>query len=42
MPSANYVEVFAESRHFADCQFDLVDSSVAMHEMRWAQLLQIF
>ncbi|WP_333148677.1 MULTISPECIES: hypothetical protein [unclassified Microcoleus] len=42
MPSANYVEAFADSRLFADCQFDLADSSVAMHEIRSAQLRQIF
>ncbi|WP_317623938.1 hypothetical protein [Phormidium nigroviride] len=38
MPSPNYVEAFTESMPFADCQFDLVYSSVAMHEMRSAQL----
>jgi len=34
VPSANYVEAFAESMPFGDCHFDLVHSSVAMHEMR--------
>ncbi|MEG4799463.1 class I SAM-dependent methyltransferase [Microcoleus sp. ARI1-B5] len=42
VPSAHYVEAFAESMPFGDCQFDLVHSSVAMHEMRSAQLRQIF
>ena len=42
VPSANYVEAFAESMPFGDCDFDLVHSSVAMHEMRSAQLRQIF
>ena len=40
--SANYVEAFGESMPFPDCQFDLVHSSVAMHEMRSAQLRKIF
>jgi len=42
VPSANYVEAFAESMPFGDCHFDLVHTSVAMHEMRSAQLRQIF
>ncbi|MEG3863736.1 class I SAM-dependent methyltransferase [Microcoleus sp. herbarium12] len=42
VPSANYVEAFAESMPFGDCHFDLVHSSVAMHEMQPAQLRQIF
>ncbi|MEG4056267.1 MULTISPECIES: class I SAM-dependent methyltransferase [unclassified Microcoleus] len=43
VPSANYyLEAFAESMPFPDCQFDLVHSSVAMHEMQRAQLRQIF
>jgi ubiquinone/menaquinone biosynthesis C-methylase UbiE len=44
--SANYVEAFAESMPFPDCLFDIcltgVHSSVAMHEMRSAQLPLIF
>ncbi|MBE9187529.1 methyltransferase domain-containing protein [Microcoleus sp. LEGE 07076] len=42
LPSANYVEAFAESMPFPDCHFDLVHSSVAMHEMQPLQLKQIF
>jgi ubiquinone/menaquinone biosynthesis C-methylase UbiE len=42
VPSANYVEAFAESMPFPDGQFDLVHTSVAMHEMQPAQLRQIF
>jgi len=42
LPSATYVEAFAELMPFPDCQLDLVDSSVAMHEMRSTQLRQIF
>jgi ubiquinone/menaquinone biosynthesis C-methylase UbiE len=42
VPSANYVEALAEEMPFADGQFDLVHTSVAMHEMRPAQLRQIF
>lgn len=42
VPSAKYVKAFAESMPFGDCHFDLVHSSVAMHEMRSAQLRQIF
>ena len=42
VPSANYVEALAEEMPFADGQFDLVHASVAMHEMRPAQLRQIF
>ena len=42
VPSANYVEAFAESMPFGGGDFDLVHSSVAMHEMQPAQLKQIF
>lgn len=42
VPSAKYVEAFAESMPFGDCHFDLVHSSVAMHEMQPLQLRQIF
>jgi len=42
VPSAHYVEAFAESMPFPDSHFDLVHSSVAMHEMQPAQLRQIF
>ncbi|MEG4285704.1 class I SAM-dependent methyltransferase [Microcoleus sp. A006_D1] len=42
VPSANYVEAFAESMPFSDSHFDLVHSSVAMHEMQPAQLRKIF
>jgi ubiquinone/menaquinone biosynthesis C-methylase UbiE len=42
VPSANYVEALAEEMPFADGQFDLVHTSVAMHEMRPVQLRQIF
>ncbi|MEG4575182.1 class I SAM-dependent methyltransferase [Microcoleus sp. N3A4] len=42
VPRANYVEAFAESMPFPDSHFDLVHSSVAMHEMQRAQLRQIF
>jgi ubiquinone/menaquinone biosynthesis C-methylase UbiE len=42
VPSANYVEAFAESMPFGDGHFDLVHTSVAMHEMKPAQLRQIF
>ncbi|NJM63535.1 MAG: methyltransferase domain-containing protein [Oscillatoriales cyanobacterium RU_3_3] len=42
VPSASYVEALAEEMPFAGGQFDLVHTSVAMHEMRPAQLRQIF
>ncbi|MEG3939685.1 MULTISPECIES: class I SAM-dependent methyltransferase [unclassified Microcoleus] len=42
VPSAKYVEAFAESMPFPDCHFDLVHSSVAMHEMQPLQLREIF
>lgn len=42
VPSANYVEAFAEEMPFADNYFDLVHTSVAMHEMQPVQLQQIF
>lgn len=42
VPAASYVEALAEEMPFAGGQFDLVHTSVAMHEMRPAQLRQIF
>lgn len=42
VPSAKYIEAFAESMPCPDGHFDLVHSSVAMHEMQSAQLRQIF
>lgn len=41
VPQASYVEAFAESMPFSADQFDLVHTSVAMHEMEMAQLRQI-
>jgi demethylmenaquinone methyltransferase/2-methoxy-6-polyprenyl-1,4-benzoquinol methylase len=41
VPQAKYVEAFAEAMPFADNHFDLVHSSVAMHEMKPEQLQQI-
>ncbi|PZV11492.1 MAG: SAM-dependent methyltransferase [Leptolyngbya sp.] len=41
-PQAKYVEAFAEAMPFADNQFDLVHTSVAMHEMEPDQLQKIF
>lgn len=38
---AEYVEAFAESMPFADNNFDLVHTSVALHEMEPEQLRQI-
>lgn len=42
VPEAEYVEAFAENMPFADNTFDLVHTSVAMHEMKPEQLRQIF
>ncbi|MBE9229214.1 class I SAM-dependent methyltransferase [Phormidium sp. LEGE 05292] len=42
VPEAEYVEAFAEDMPFADNSFDLVHTSVAMHEMKPQQLRQIF
>lgn len=41
VPQAHYVEALAEDMPFADNLFDLVHTSVAMHEMRPNQLRQI-
>lgn len=41
VPQAHYVEAFAEEMPFPDNQFDLVHTSVAMHEMQPEQLQQI-
>jgi ubiquinone/menaquinone biosynthesis C-methylase UbiE len=41
VPTATYVEAFAESMPFSDRQFDLVLTSTAMHEMESPQLRQI-
>jgi ubiquinone/menaquinone biosynthesis C-methylase UbiE len=41
VPSATYVEAFAESMPFGDRQFDLVLTSTAMHEMEPLQLKEI-
>ncbi|MFB2892195.1 class I SAM-dependent methyltransferase [Aerosakkonemataceae cyanobacterium BLCC-F50] len=41
VPEAEYVEAFAEDMPFADNTFDLVHTSVAMHEMKPEQLRQI-
>lgn len=41
VPQAHYVEGLAEEMPFADNLFDLVHTSVAMHEMRPNQLRQI-
>jgi demethylmenaquinone methyltransferase/2-methoxy-6-polyprenyl-1,4-benzoquinol methylase len=41
VPKAEYVEAFAEEMPFADNTFDLVHTSVAMHEMKPQQLRQI-
>ena len=41
VPSAQYTEAFAENMPFADNSFDLVHTSVAMHEMQPEQLRQI-
>ncbi|MEA5511509.1 class I SAM-dependent methyltransferase [Crocosphaera sp. UHCC 0190] len=42
VPQADYVEALAEKMPFADQQFDLVHTSVALHEMEPQQLTQIF
>ncbi|CAA9340329.1 SAM-dependent methyltransferase sll0829 (UbiE paralog) [uncultured Leptolyngbya sp.] len=41
VPQANYVEAFAEAMPFPDSQFDVVHTSVALHEMEAQQLQQI-
>lgn len=41
VPQAEYVEAFAESTPFADNSFELVHTSVALHEMQSEQLRQI-
>lgn len=41
VPSANYVEAFAEDMPFGDREFDLVHTSAALHEMKPQQLQQI-
>ena len=42
VPQAEYVEAFAEAMPFADNHFDLVHTSVAMHEMEPDQRQKIF
>jgi ubiquinone/menaquinone biosynthesis C-methylase UbiE len=42
VPQAQYVEALAEEMPFPENQFDLVHTSVAMHEMNAVQLGQIF
>jgi ubiquinone/menaquinone biosynthesis C-methylase UbiE len=42
VPQARYVEALAENMPFPDNNFDLVHTSVAMHEMTTSQLQQIF
>ncbi|MEH1830957.1 MAG: class I SAM-dependent methyltransferase [Nostoc sp.] len=41
VPSASYVEAFAEKMPFADNLFDVVHTSVALHEMQPQQLRKI-
>ena len=41
VPQANYVEAFAEAMPFSDNHFDVVHTSVALHEMEPQQLQQI-
>ncbi len=41
VPLASYVEAFAQEMPFADNQFDLVHTSVALHEMQPLQLQKI-
>ena len=41
VPQANYVEGLAEELPFAEASFDLVQTSVALHEMKPAQLNDI-
>lgn len=42
VPQATYVETLAENMPFTDGQFDLVHTSLAMHEMSAGQRQQIF
>jgi demethylmenaquinone methyltransferase/2-methoxy-6-polyprenyl-1,4-benzoquinol methylase len=42
LPSANFVEGFAQNLPFSDHHFDLVHTSVALHEMTTNDLKQIF
>lgn len=42
VPQADYVQGLAENLPFADGEFDLVHTSVALHEMNPEQLQQIF
>jgi ubiquinone/menaquinone biosynthesis C-methylase UbiE len=41
VPSASYIEAFAEEMPFADNLFDVVHTSVALHEMESQQLRKI-
>lgn len=41
VPQARYVEAFAEDMPFVDNEFDIVHTSVALHEMEPPQLRQI-
>lgn len=41
VPTAEYVEAFAEKMPFGDGEFDLVHTSAALHEMNPVQLRQI-
>ncbi|MCL2932424.1 MAG: class I SAM-dependent methyltransferase [Trichodesmium sp. MAG_R03] len=41
VPSAKYVEAFAEDMPFSNNEFDLVHTSAALHEMNYEQLQQI-
>ncbi|WP_392480674.1 class I SAM-dependent methyltransferase [Nostoc sp. C110] len=41
VPEASYVEAFAEEMPFADNHFDVVHTSVALHEMQSQQLRKI-
>ncbi|MCU0568145.1 MAG: class I SAM-dependent methyltransferase [Oculatellaceae cyanobacterium Prado106] len=41
VPAATFVEGWAEAMPFADAQFDLVHTSLALHEMKADQLRQI-
>lgn len=41
VPPADYVEAFAEAMPFTDNQFELVHTSVALHEMELSQRQQI-
>ncbi|NJL82525.1 MAG: methyltransferase domain-containing protein [Chloroflexaceae bacterium] len=42
VPQAQYVEGFAQDLPFSEAEFDLVHTSVALHEMTGEQLQQIF